>query len=989
MDERNAPNLSEDAKTRRIAALEARVQALKAEINRLQEMATLLSTTSSADGGRDREEAQDESTAEDHSQAFQQYLKALHDITVELAPIENLPKLCRRAIELACERLGFERIGLFLIDEDDPAIMTGAFGIDPEGQIRDERANRDRIEDNDHITDALADKVRFRFWEDTPLWDESQIIGQGWNGIAMLWNGDEGIGWLVADNLLTQAPLLPYQPELLSLYATALGYLITNLRSRIALRESETQYRTLFETIEEGVILIAPDGRIVQANPAAERLLGLSRPEIEARNFTAPEWEIVRPDGTPMPPEEMAGPRAMQEQVPVHDVRMGVKRPDGSVSWLSVSASPLFQDGVFAGVVGTFTDITGQEQAQESLWRSKALLEQAQRMANMASWEWDLATDRSTVSDDYYRIWGIDPTDAPQISEELLCSVLHPDDVPKMRATFQHASDNALSNPTEYRVIDPDGAVRTVFVMEEVVFDANNQPSHRAGFVQDITERKQIEEALRESEERYRLINGLISDFAFSCRVEPDGHWWTEWSTEESFERLSGYRSEELNNSVRLYHADDAQKAQQDIQETIQGKTTGGEYRIITKGGDLRWLYLQREPVWDDKENRVVRFLGIAQDITERKLIEEALRETADRLDLALTGANMGEWTYDVPSQIFSISPQRAETPGYFSYRGGTEFPRNSWPEWIHPDDLEAVYQAVEAHISGEADSIDVEFRMKYEDDQWRWSLNRGKIVLRDENGAPLRIAGTTMDINMRKQMEQEQMALSLERERIQILANFITQASHEFRTPLSTINTSAYLLGKLDDAQARKTHTLQIRNQVQNITTLVNALITLSKLDGGLAGDFIRIDLNALVQGVGQVHKQVAAEKSIALNLETDSGALPIRGDQEYLKQALECVIDNAIRFTTTGGTVTVCTECIGSDAVIEISDTGEGIDADDLPRIFERFFRSDKAGTTRGFGLGLAIARTVIEQHQGSIEVSSQVGEGSTFRIRLPIAI
>ena len=137
-----------------------------------------------------------------------------------------------------------------------------------------------------------------------------------------------------------------------------------------ALRESEERLRSLFETMAEGVILIAPDGQIVQANHAAESILGLERSEIEGRNYVSPEWEILRPDGTPMPPEEMAGPRAMKEKRPVKDVVMGVKRPDGSIVWINVSAAPIMNKaGRFEGVVGTFADITERKRAEEALRR--------------------------------------------------------------------------------------------------------------------------------------------------------------------------------------------------------------------------------------------------------------------------------------------------------------------------------------------------------------------------------------------------------------------------------------------------------------------------------------------------------------------------------------------------------------------------------------------------------------------------------------------
>jgi two-component system cell cycle sensor histidine kinase/response regulator CckA len=144
-----------------------------------------------------------------------------------------------------------------------------------------------------------------------------------------------------------------------------------------ALRDSERRFRSLFETMVEGVVWIASDGQIVQANPAAERILGLERSEIEGRSYVGPEWEIVRPDGTPMPPDEMAGPRAMKEKRLVKDVVMGTRRSDGSISWINVGAAPFINEAAeMEGIVGTFADITERIQAEEALRESHRRLEE-------------------------------------------------------------------------------------------------------------------------------------------------------------------------------------------------------------------------------------------------------------------------------------------------------------------------------------------------------------------------------------------------------------------------------------------------------------------------------------------------------------------------------------------------------------------------------------------------------------------------------------
>ena len=137
------------------------------------------------------------------------------------------------------------------------------------------------------------------------------------------------------------------------------------------LRESEGRLRSLFETMAEGLVLIAPEGHIVHANPMAEHIFGLTRSGIESRNYVSPAWGIICPDGTPMPPEEMAGTRAMKERHQVRDIVMGIKRSDGSITWITASATPLINvAGTLEGAVCTFGDITKHKQTEEQVMAS-------------------------------------------------------------------------------------------------------------------------------------------------------------------------------------------------------------------------------------------------------------------------------------------------------------------------------------------------------------------------------------------------------------------------------------------------------------------------------------------------------------------------------------------------------------------------------------------------------------------------------------------
>ena len=170
---------------------------------------------------------------------------------------------------------------------------------------------------------------------------------------------------------------------------------------------------------------------------------------------------------------------------------------------------------------------------------------------------------------------------------------------------------------------------------------------------QEVAERQRTEAALQLSEERYRQITELMSDYAYAYRVEPDGSITMEWITTESAQRMTGYDPfKEVRNSLLLYHPDDQPKVRQDLQQTLAGQPTSADYRIMTKQGDLRWVHLERHPVWDAEHTRVVRFFGVAQDITARKQIEEDREHLITELEAK--NAELERFTYTVSHDLKS-----------------------------------------------------------------------------------------------------------------------------------------------------------------------------------------------------------------------------------------------------------------------------------------------------------------------------------------------
>ena len=244
-------------------------------------------------------------------------------------------------------------------------------------------------------------------------------------------------------------------------------------------------------------------------------------------------------------------------------------------------------------------------------------------------------------------------------------------------------------------------------------------------------------------------------------------------------------------------------------------------------------------------------------------------------------------------------------------------------------------------------------------------------------------------DISIRKQAEQERLELNMEKERTQLLASFITQTSHEFRTPLSIMRSSTYLLKKSDNPETQQQQIEQIEEQIASITTLVDALNSMAKLDRVREIPTKQTDLSAIIRTLADKWQNNLTNSGFELDVNLPLQSILVLASTGFITQAIEAIIENAVKFTDEPGKIVM--QVMRHDdrsAIIEIQDSGMGIDEEHIPRIFERFYRVDEARTMRGFGLGLSIANRIVELHQGNISVESKPGEGSIFTIILPIS-
>jgi two-component system, sporulation sensor kinase E len=548
-------------------------------------------------------------------------------------------------------------------------------------------------------------------------------------------------------------------------------------------------------------------------------------------------------------------------------------------------------------------------------------------------------------------------------------------------------------------------------------FDEQGQIVEIQAVGRDITRQRLMEEAVREREGNLRRI---VENLPVMVEALDENGVVVMWNRE--CERVTGYTADEIvgnpDGMSLLYPDPDYLQEMQSLYEQLGGDFRDWEVTLTAKDGTARII------AWSNVSKRYPipgwQTWAIGFDITRRKQIEKALHEAHEALERRIAERTAALRVANEALQREITERQRAE----LSLRTSQSMLRmtiDALADTVHVIDRDMriiLYNEAFRRMNQElgletralgrtpfelfpflGPDVRAEYQQVFDTGQivaTEETTTVGSLVIHTETrkipvfegDQVAHVVTVVTDVTARKLAEQEILQLALEKERSEILAAFVQDVSHEFANPISVIKNSVYLALNTADTNRRAHHLEVVNGQIFHVEKLVEGLLTMSRLDSGFPFRCEPVPLGKVLQAIHESLEGAAQQKNITVLLDWADDLPPVMGDQKYLNMALRHLVDNAIQYTPLGGTITVRATPHSDQIVIDVSDTGIGIAPEHLDAIFQRFFRVERARTERGAGLGLPIARAIIERHGGVIEVESTPGTGSTFRIFLPIS-
>ncbi|TRX41539.1 PAS domain S-box protein [Flavobacterium restrictum] len=760
--------------------------------------------------------------------------------------------------------------------------------------------------------------------------------------------------------------------------------------------------KSIIQNVAVGILVQEPQSEIVAYNKAACEMLGLTEDQLLGKNSYDADWKLIHLDGTTFKPEEFPVPLAIQKLKPINNSVMGVQSAKNQdLVWLLVDAIPVFGDShELLYVICSFNDITAQKNAEDALKISNERFTYSSKATSDAIWDWNMITDKIVVGASYSILFG-HQFENNIITGQECEDFIHPDDKVaylKSMDEFINGTDDKWS--MEYLYLKSDGTYACVNDKAIIIRDEAGKATRMIGAMQDATLEKKLKDELQQSEAQFK---GAFENSAVGMALINTEGFYIE--VNDRLCEMIGYSNQEMKflKLQEITHTEDLAIDLEYKEQLDSGKITNfsSEKRFIHKNNSIVWAHMSVS-LSINNTNEIKYYIVQIIDITERKKIEAENKLLTDENNrnktIQLNEAQnlyrlLADNTIDLvclhnlDSSFLYVSPSIEKLLGYTPDELLGKFPQ----EYVHPEDIVMLQNSVHGFINEAAD-IAVQIRFRNNSGDYLWLET--KAILVKENGIPIRFQSSTRDITQRKEAEKiVENTLIRERELNELRINLVSTISHEFRTPMTTIRTSAELMAmyienqELVNGDRLLKRVAIITEEIDRIVELMNAVLTISKDDSGKTTfKPILFDLKEYcLELIDNNFINSANIPTITTNFTGDF--YTILADKNLIKNAVLNILNNAFKYSKNSKNVLLFLTSTQNTVVLEIIDFGIGIPEQDQVKLFNTFYRASNTDGFQGTGLGLYIAKTFVEKNSGTITLESELGKGTKVTLKFPL--
>lgn len=643
----------------------------------------------------------------------------------------------------------------------------------------------------------------------------------------------------------------------------------------------------------------------------------------------------------------------------------------------------LFKAGIIYGdngepvrAVGSLSNITSLKEAQTRLRESEAKYKLISENSSDCICLQELDGGFVFVSPSSKDVLGYTPEELYNLR---LREIISEDYLYKVSDTMLNVIEGRLKTVSvTFQAMHKDGTLQWLETVGGTIIDEEGEPIFLQTSTRNVTDRVEAQQKLKESEERYKLITENSNDIVTLMDTEGNYVFITP-----SIKETMGYEVEEIigRNTLEFIHPEDGKDLEKGFGESIKNKTKEltKVFRFRHKDGSWRWIQATGGVILDENDEPIY-FRSNKIDVTEKKLTEEKLKAKEEQYKLVSENSADVICLHKLDGTYTFVSPSCERLEGY----SVDEKIKMTFEDFIHPDDYQRASEIFKDTIANKNINMMTQYRIQKKDGDYFWAGVSMSVVLNQQNEVQFVLTSTRDISEIVKVIEKERQLNKLK-------SSFISMASHEFRTPLTTIQSSNELISmyldnrpEMPDNKLVK-HVTRIRTELDRLNSLLKDVFTLGRLDVGKT--HLKKEITSLTGIVKQVILECQVQfKSRMVGLTIEGKERQLLLDSQLISHAMSNLISNALKYSSKGQDPDVTLKFLPEAVEIEVKDYGIGIPEKDQANLFESFSRASNVGDIEGTGLGLVIVKQFIEMHGGEISFVSEVGKGTSFLVTIP---